>query len=355
MKRKFRIVQHVSGFERIGGPASQLRLLLRSRIVDRYEIAVVSQDKPAKGINLSLILEMARAIQRFKPDIVHVRGLQNEGFHGVLAARLSKCNKILVSVHGFAEDTISISPLRRWLFQQVIEPLTLRLAGGVYCVCSSAAERPLIRKHARRNYGVIYNGVECVPPRGQDYALRRQLGVSENEVVALYTGRITRDKGLFVLADAMRQLKNPPVLWLAGDGPDMNELRTLLGPLVESGRVRLLGSRNDIPALLSACDYFVSPTLHENLSNAVLEAMCAERAVLTTSVGGNLELVIDGKTGRLVTPQSVSSLVEGIETFTTQPELRKCMGLQGRKRVDEYFSIQQTVEKLTNVYEAMLE
>ena len=351
---KYRVVQHVAGFGGIGGPAAQLAQLLSSHLSEDYDFKVVSQDRPAHGINISLILEMSRAMRRFRPDLVHVRGLQNEGFHGILAAYLAGCRNVVVSVHGFVEDAQSYNPIKRWIISRILEPLTIRLAHGIYCVCREAADRIVVKHCKRKNFGVIHNGINITAPVQRDDTLRMQLGASANDVVALYVGRISRDKGLFVLAEALRQMKNPPIVWLAGDGSDMSALRLALGLLTDSGRVHLLGPRENVPALLGACDFFVLPTLHENLSNAILEAMLAERAVLTTGVGGNRELVINGVTGYLIPAGDPVALARGLEFLSENPNQRTDMGRRGRERIEKHFSMDQVTEHLRNVYNTML-
>jgi glycosyltransferase involved in cell wall biosynthesis len=354
MVQKYRVVQHVAGFNQIGGPSAVLRRVLRSSLAEKYDFAVVSQDYPAGGINVRLLREMAAKIRCFRPDLVHVRGLQNEGFHGILAAYLAGCRNVLVSVHGFAEDSHSRYPWRPWIVSRLLEPLTLLLARHVYCVCAFAMDRPVIRRYARGKCSVIHNGIEIVPPMQRDNRLRAQLGATPDDVVGLYVGRIVRDKGLAVLANALRQTPFPNVLWLAGNGADYHSLYSEFGELVESGRVRFLGRRDDVPALLGACDFFVFPTLHENLSSALLEAMLAKRAVLATDVGGNSELVINGVTGLLVPPNDVLALAGGLEYLSQHLELCATMGEQGRDRVEKHFSMSQMVEKMHNLYSMLL-
>lgn len=354
MTRKYRIVQHVAGFDQIGGPSAVLRRALRSQLADKYDLAVVSQDYPAGGINVRLLQEMATKIRRFRPDLVHVRGLQNEGFHGILAAYLAGCRNVVVSVHGFAWDSRTRYPWRAWIVSRFLEPLTLLLARHVYCVCAFAANRPEIQRYARGKCSVIYNGVEISSPMQRDATLRAQLGAKTDDVVGLYVGRIVRDKGLGVLADALHQTPFPSVLWLAGDGPDYRSLYAGFGQLIESGRVQFLGRRDDVSALLGACDFFVFPSLHENLSSALLEAMHAERVVLATNVGGNPELVINGDNGLLVPPNDVPALVGGLEYLSKEPELRVTMGRRGRMRIEQHFSLSQMVEKMDELYGRLL-
>lgn len=350
------IVQHVANFQQIGGPASILRRELSSPLANKYDYVVVSQDYPARGINFALIKEMAFKIKAHKPDLVHVRGLQNEGFHGILAAYLAGCRNVIVGVHGFAWDArFSYKNLwRPWIVSRLLEPLTLILARQVYCVCNYVMNQPIIRRYASKKCRVIYNGVELYPPEPRDMNFRIQLGATSTDIVALYAGRVVWDKGLGVLAESLRRTRIPDITWIAGDGSDYDALRFEFGDLIGSGRVRFLGRRNDIPKLLNACDFFVFPTLHENLSSSLLEAMSASRPVLATDVGGNPELVVNFETGILIPPNDIVALEKGLEFMSAHPDLRISMGQQGRRRIEKYFSVSHMIKNLDELYSMLL-
>ena len=123
------------------------------------------------------MIEISSTLRRLHPDIIHVRGLQNEGFHGIMAAYLSGCRNVLVSVHGFAADVKSRKPINRIPLSQFIEPMTLLLAKKVYCVHTAAKERRVISRYARNKSSVIHNGIEILPPVDRDNGIRKELGV----------------------------------------------------------------------------------------------------------------------------------------------------------------------------------
>jgi glycosyltransferase involved in cell wall biosynthesis len=354
------IVQHVVGVDG-GGPLTQLNLLLKTWLAEKYRFEVVSQTRPTGGLNLRLLWELAAAIRMARPELVHVRGLLSGGFHGLMAARMAGCRRILVSVHGTMLDVQregAFLRLRAVMALRLFEPLTLRLATAVYCVCRFAAERAFIKRHARRLLGVVPNGIAIKPMPSRDESLRSQLGYKSDDMVGLYVGRMVRDKGLLVLAEALHKLeqagRNQPRLLLVGDGPDEGAVRRAFGSLTASGRVRFLGHRSDIPALQSVSDFFVFPTFHENLSNALLEAMHAGRAVLATRVGGNPEVVLDGVTGQLVAPGDPGALVAGLRRFAENRAIVREMGNAGRRRVEQCFSMERVASDLDHIYSGLL-
>ena len=109
-----------------------------------------------------------------------------------------------------------------------------------------------------------------------------------------------------------------------------------------------------IPEILSAIDLLVSPSLWEGFPNVILEAMAAGKPVVATSVGGTPELVVDGTTGILVPPSDPDALSKAIGKLLENPELRKIMGIAGKERVTENFSIQNMVNNTQQLYQELL-
>ena len=354
------IVQHVVGIDG-GGPLRQLELLMKTRLHEHFDMKVLSQSRATGGINIPLLMEMRREIRSYRPDLVHVRGLNSGGFYGALAARLAGCSRVLVSVHGISSDLDSMRPAswrRRLIVGAVMEPLTLRMSSGVYCVCDRTAANPMLKRHAPNLFGVIHNGIPVTSRSLDRQLLREAAGWTDSDMVALFVGRIVEEKGLLVLAQAMDILDSQgcdqPKLMIAGDGPDFRRIHRAFKPLIEKGRVKFLGNRSDIAELHEISDFFVFPTFMENLSNAIIEAMHAARAVLSTNVGGNSELVIHGVTGILIPPHSPEMLSQALSRFALDRALRNRYGAAGRLRIESNFSIEQNAEKLRQVYTDLL-
>lgn len=335
-----------------------LARIMESDLAKSYRFETCIQDRPAGGINPGLIWQMARRMRSLRPDLLHVRGLQNEGFHGLLAGRLAGCKRILVSVHGFIGDIAHpSSPLRQKIVRDFLEPFTVRHADGVYCVCAYAARREVIIRNAKRHFNPIHNAVPLVPLTSPDLALRRSFSFSSDDVIGVCVSRVTREKGVWDLLRALEMLEkrgnqNLKVL-LVGDGPDTEELRRSAA-LLSPNRLVLAGQRDDVHALLTMGDFFVFPTLHENLSNALLEAMSCARAVVATEVGGNCEVVVPNETGLLVPAANPSALADAMALIAADSQQRARMGTAGRRRVETHFSMPVLTHKLDAVYKDML-
>jgi UDP-glucose:(heptosyl)LPS alpha-1,3-glucosyltransferase len=161
---------------------------------------------------------------------------------------------------------------------------------------------------------VIYNGVdeawlaEAHHPEVREQA-RRELGLEPGRPALLFLGGGFERKGLKYAIDALAHLPGVRLLVAGGDKNLLYRLRARVrgvGP-----RVVFLGNRRDVPRLLAACDAMVLPTIYDPCANACLEAMYAQRPVVTTTANGAAELVEEGVSGVVVDrPQDAPSLAE---------------------------------------------
>jgi glycosyltransferase involved in cell wall biosynthesis len=115
-------------------------------------------------------------------------------------------------------------------------------------------------------------------------------------------------------------------------------------------RLRRLGYREDIPAILAASDVFTLPSHFEGLPMSIIEAMLTGLPVVTTDIRGPREQVVDGQTGYLVPPATVAPLAEALGRLAGDPALRARMGAAGRARAlllfDESVVLARTLDLL---------
>jgi glycosyltransferase involved in cell wall biosynthesis len=275
----------------------------------------------------------------------------------VLAARMARCPRILVTIHGTVRDLQRYrSSWRRAALQHGAEPLTLRAATHVATVCEYAADRDFVRRFSAKFSGVVPNGVPLSPqPRGSRERIRQQIGVGPEDRVLITVSRVTWEKGFATLAEALRRLPRQPrtpVVLVVGDGPDLPAVRSALS-VVPGMDIRFLGRRLDVPDLLSAADVFVFPTLHENLSVALLEAMAQELPAVASAVGGNVEILARGG-GVLVPAHDAVALSAAVEGLLTDPAERRVMGRSARHVVARHYSLDVMLNALDSLYQRIL-
>jgi glycosyltransferase involved in cell wall biosynthesis len=199
---------------------------------------------------------------------------------------------------------------------------------------------------------IVYNAVRLerfqapAPP-----GLREEL--AGGRPLVLTCARLDEQKGHDVLLHAATEL--PGVAFaFAGDGPLRAELEALASGLGLGDRVRFLGRRDDVPALLAACDVFALPSLYEGSSLAVLEAMAARRAVVSSAIGGTEELIEDGHSGLLVPPGDSEALRSALGRALGDADLREALAGAARERVERDFTPEAMVGANERIYGELL-
>jgi len=187
--------------------------------------------------------------------------------------------------------------------------------------------------------------------------VRADLGLGDGCRVVAVVGNLYGVKGhryLLEAAPSILQACPSTVFLVAGGGEREAALREQARRLGIEARVRFLGFRDDVPALLAICDVFVLPSLSEGLSIAILEAMAAARPVVTTKVGGNPELVVDGETGLLVQGADARQLASAVIRILADPAEARRLGENGLSRVSNRFTIRAMVRQYEAIYEGAL-
>lgn len=202
---------------------------------------------------------------------------------------------------------------------------------------------------------IIYNGVDLPRLDISKEDARRRLGISGNIIIS--AGRLVPWKGFRMLIKLMPQLLQVNQFFrlvIVGDGPDLKMLQSVVRNLGLERKVFLVGRKSsaELALFFAAADIFVLNTGYEGFSHQVLEAMAAGVPVITTTAGGNPEVIVQGSNGFLVRYNDEFNLVEAIKTLWKQAELREQMIANGRHTVAA-FSIEkmydQTHQLLTEI------
>jgi glycosyltransferase involved in cell wall biosynthesis len=212
---------------------------------------------------------------------------------------------------------------------------------------------------------VIRNGVDLsrfdnAPPRAQ---LRRELGLAEDTPLVGVISRLAPLKGLehFLEAAAIVRSRVPGARFLIVGEPGameneyLGELRQYAERCGVAGDVIFTGLRGDVPAVLSALDVSVMPSLNEALSNVVLESMAAGAPTVATRVGGTPEAIVDGVTGVLVPPADSPALADAIVHLLHDTRLAAHLGSAARARIVDHFSVKRMVRSTEDLYVELLE
>lgn len=166
---------------------------------------------------------------------------------------------------------------------------------------------------------------------------RAALDTPEGAPLLLALGRLHVNKAFDVLLRALEKIPSA-YLWLAGEGPERHRLTKLAGELKIAERVRFLGWRSDVPALLAACDLLVCPSRHEPLGNVVLEAWAQRRAVVASGAQGPAALITQEETGILVPRDDPEALAAAVTRVLEDPALAARLAAGGRAAYEAEFT-----------------
>ena len=171
-------------------------------------------------------------------------------------------------------------------------------------------------------------------PAKRDRGFWTARGLREGEVGMLFVGRVSKEKNLDLIVSATRRLaewRTPVRPIIVGDGPNMPELKRLLGDAIFTG---YLGGE-DLAKAYASADLFAFPSTTDTFGNVILEAQASGIPVIVSDVGGPRDLVTNGQDGFVTKANDVADLANAIRQLADNPALRASMGEAGRRRVED--------------------
>ena len=334
-------------------------LVLKSRGPDscatELEVTYLEMDKTVGGL-IGGLRRGAAFLGAFQPDVIH-----SHNFHGNIFARLLRLIypypqvRLISTIHNVYEGG--------WP-RMLAYRLSDRLARLTTAVSGVVAERYIRQKAVPGSKCVVVtNGIEIAefaPEAQRRAAMREQMGVSD-EFVWLSVGRITPAKDFPNLLEAFGRVWRAfpeSQLWIAGEGADHGSAKrkaVLVGmPHGVMDRVRWLGLRHDIPALLDAADGFVLSSAWEGMPLALGEAMAMAKPAVATDVGGVRELV--GDAGTIVAAKDSNALAEGMLAMMRLPaEARAALGGHARERVCQCSTMDAKADEWEAMYRSVFD
>ncbi len=325
--------------------------------IRRDDVPLVALHKPP-GQGLWQLFRWRRALRELRPDIVHTRNLA--ALEAQLPAFLAGVKGRVHGEHGRDVEDLHGTSRKHRLMRRVYLPL-------VHQVIALGQE---LTQYARHQAGVapsrlhtIYNGVdtERFAPATQARALPGFPFNGPGLFVAGTVGRMQTVKAqpllarAFVLAlQAQPGLAARLRLVMVGGGPLQAECEAILRDGGVAHLAWLPGERADVPDVMRALNCFVLPSLAEGISNTILEAMACGLPVVATAVGANAELVDDGQTGLVVPAGDAEALARALLAMAQDPARAAAMGLAGRQRVEQRFSLGSMVAAYAAVYRQVL-
>ncbi|HHU81353.1 MAG: glycosyltransferase family 4 protein [Dethiobacteria bacterium] len=288
--------------------------------------------------------------QEFAFDLIHAHVALPDGYAGALLAR-DFGKPLVITIHG--QD-----------FQKTVHRDD-KCKAAIRSALQNAFRVMVVSKKLRRlavKHFNIHNKLVVIPNGVAPEDIGRVGGIPErsnNENIILSVSNLVSSKGIDLNIDAIKQLKDKyPQLqyWVVGSGPEENKLRGLTARYGLENRVKFLGRQPHGDALkyMAACDLFSLPSWSEGFGVAYLEAMALGKPVIGCQGEGPADFVKHGKTGLLVKPHDLDSLVEALDFLLSHPKKARTMGERARKLVLVHYTWEKNAEKTMQVYHEVL-
>jgi alpha-maltose-1-phosphate synthase len=351
---------------------------LRVKGYAAWDAAKQNTDPRFSGALDAFYRSLAMAKDTLDADVVHCHTWYTD-MAGFLAKKLWGVPLVL-TIH-------SLEPLRPWKVEQLgagyhmsswMEKTGIEDSDAVIAV-SQETRNDILRffSVAPEKVHVIHNGIDLEQYRknpATDALARR--GVDPERPFVLFVGRITRQKGIIHLVNAIPSIDPSLQVVLCAGAPDTKEIgqeMTERVAQVSAGRrdviwIQEMLPREDVIQFYSHAAVFCCPSVYEPFGIINLEAMACETAVVASAIGGIPEVVVPGETGLLidlqlklgtfdpVDPAGFSrDLAAAINRVALDPALRETFGRNGRRRVEDYFSWTAIAHKTLDLYRSLLE
>ncbi len=299
-------------------------------------------------------------LRELRPAIVHTHS-SKAGILGRFAGHVARVPLVLHTIRGLPFHPYAPA------YQNAVFILAERLADLVTdhftCVAHAMVDGAMAAGVGpRERFTVIRSGIETEAYQDAErhrQRVRERHGFGPEDVVIGKIARLFPLKGhRFLLKAAPRIVKRCPRarFLFVGEGILRDDLTAMARNLGVRERLVLSGlvSPDEIPAMISAMDLLVHASLREGLARVLIQALLLERPVVTFALDGAPEVIIDGQTGRLVEPESVSGLADAVVWTIRNYDRAVEMAREGKRRFAAQFSIRAAARDTERLYDRLL-
>lgn len=323
---------------------------------ERAGVKVISLNVCGKFGIIEAVRKVTRVIRTEKPVIIH-----SALFRSGLVCRLIRRRTSIVHIGSFVNDSYvevryaglnGFLRMKLWLVH-LVDRLTARWCDHYVALTKTIAETNAgYLNLSRDKISVIYRGRDIF--RFQSVS---PVNINKTSFRFLNVARLIERKGQRQLIEAFAMLRDRHSnieLVLAGDGPLRQEYQNEIDKRGLSHCVQLLGTVDDIPALLCTADCFVMPSHFEGLGGAIIEAMLAARPVIVSDISVLTENVEEGVNGLTFPLRDTRQLASKMEWVLENRKASRDMGLRARERATERFDVQKIAEQYEGLYARLL-
>lgn len=310
---------------------------------------------PFSKKNIKAYKELKSILFENKYDIIHCNTPMG-GLITRLAAKefRKKGTKVFYTAHGF--HFYKGAPLKNWLIYFPIEKYMASYTDKLITITKEDYE--IASKYFKTNvchiHGVGANSKRYFPYTNEEIEkLKQELGYKKDKFLLLCTGELNKNKNqtkvIKAVYEVLEEIDNI-ILLLAGNGPKDQELKELVNRLGLGNNVDFLGYKTDLEKYVNICDISISASLREGLPLNILEAMLCGKPVIASINRGHKELIIDGENGFVIDNKDSVGLKEKIILLLNNKELRKTMGSNAQKNIQEFTDLN-VQKELIKIYD----
>ncbi|MBC8754759.1 glycogen synthase [Kordia sp. YSTF-M3] len=335
-------------------------------------------DKKLKPVFNTLNTNLNMNAEAIDANVVHCHTWYAQ-FAGIMA-KLCYGTPLVITTH-------SLEPLRPWKREQLgngydasswIEKTAIEMADAIIAV--SEETKIDVLKHfnvAEEKIKVIYNGINLEQYQfTPEKTILEKFNIDASKPYVLFVGRITRQKGIIHLVNAIKHIDEDTQIVLCAGAPDTPEIEQEMKESIDAVKqtrsnifwIAEMLPKEDIIQLYSHAAVFCCPSIYEPFGIINIEAMACKTPVVASAVGGIKEVVIHNETGILipveqqntapfepVAPEKFSKdLADGINTIINNKEVGNSMALASRKRVEDFFDWKAIAKQTENLYKSII-
>lgn len=312
-------------------------------------IPVSACDK-RQGLDLRALTRARQLIRSHATEVLHTHNAVAH-YQAVWAAYGLRMRRVINTRHGMGGNQRAAR--REWLYRRA-----LASTDTVVAVCEAARDDAVRRGIVPiAKTRVVPNGIQVDSFQAASNTMRRRLqdrlGLPDQTQLIGNVGRLNWAKDQAGLIRAFRRVNEQlphTALLLIGEGELRKDLEISAAEEGVTDRVHFLGDRNDVHELLQGLDLFVLSSVSEGYSLALLEAGAAALPIIATDVGGNSEIIRDGKTGRLVSAGDPLILAETMLSLLRDPSQARALGKSARAWVEQHGSLDAMAGSYARLY-----
>jgi len=230
-------------------------------------------------------------------------------------------------------------------------------ATGIIGLSTTVVQELIEEKVDPSKIHLIQNGIDLMKFKKIEAKsdLRRKLGIADKKTI-IYTGRLSPEKGVNFLISSFSKFNKETdcQLIIIANGSERKRIVQLIKECQISKSTLLIRKADDIASYLNASDLFVLPSRFEGLSNSLLEAMACELPVISTSVGGSVDIIKDGVNGLLVDIDNEDHLIQAISKVLKDSSLANNLGKNARQTIIERCDLDKIAEEYLELYRKLL-